>query len=92
MSMGSKSPLLDSGGSLGQTGVSVGEDLLRCAMLDIFPMPKTCRTFGLLEEASILEAVRRKVQDGLLDASMLDEMAKSECPREELRGIIGAQS
>jgi len=86
--MGNPSPLLDCGGSLAQTGVSVGEDLLRCALLDILPMPKTCQTFGLLEGDDILSAVRRKAQDGDLDAAVLDQAAKAEKPVDELRNIL----
>lgn len=87
--MSTKNPLLDCGGSLAQTGVSVGEDLLRCAMLDVLPMPKTCRTFGILEDPDILTLLRLKSEDGLLTAEDLDEAAKTEMPGVELRRLLG---
>lgn len=87
--MSKTNPLLDCGGSLVRTGVTVGQDLLRCAGLDLLPMPKTCRTFGLLEDPDILTALRLKAEDGAIDSERLDEMAKSERPGVELRRFLG---
>lgn len=87
--MNNKNPLLDCGGSLVRTGVSVGEDLLRCARLDILPMPKTCRTFGILDDPDILTLLRLKADDGDLGAEDLDGAAKSEMPGVELRKLLG---
>jgi hypothetical protein len=87
--MSTKNPLLDCGGSLAKTGVSVGEDLIRCAMLDVLPMPKTCRTFGILEDPDILTLLRLKSENGLLSAEELDEAAKTEAPGVELRKLLG---
>lgn len=87
--MGNKNPLLDCGGSLVQTRITVGEDLLRCANLDIFPMPKTCSTFGVLDDPDILTFVRLKAEEGKIGPDELDEVAKSETPRAELRRVLG---
>lgn len=87
--MGNKNPLLDCGGSLVRTGVSVGEDLLRCAMLDVLPMPKTCRTFGLLDDPDILTVLRLRAEDGKVRAEDLDEVAKTQMPGAELRRMLG---
>jgi hypothetical protein len=87
--MSTKNPLLDCGGSLAKTGVSVGEDLLRCARLDILPMPKTCRTFGVLEDPDILTLLRLRAEEGGVGTEDLDEVAKTEMPGLELRRILG---
>ncbi len=74
---------------MARTGVSVGEDLLRCAMLDVLPMPKTCRTFGVLEDPDILTLLRLRAEDGGVGSDDLDDAAKSEMPGLELRRLLG---
>ncbi len=86
--MGSINPLLDCGGSLTKTGITVGEDLLRCAKLDILPMPKTCRVFGLLDDPDLLSVLRLRDEDGAVVPGDLDEIAKSESPRDGLREFL----
>ncbi len=80
---------IDSGGELADLGKSVGRDLLDSAKLDLFPMPHTCLTFGVLENPSVLTALRLRADDAGVTADLLDEIAKSASPQSELLKILG---
>lgn len=71
------------------SGKSVGEDLLRSASLDMFPMPHTCVAFGILEEPSILTALRLKSSELGITAEKLDQLAKEPSPKQALKDLLG---
>jgi hypothetical protein len=52
-------------------------------------MPKTCRTFGVLEDPDILTLLRLRAEEGGVGTEDLDEVAKTEMPGLELRRILG---
>ncbi len=80
---------IDSGGDLAELGKSVGQDLLDSAKMDLFPMPHTCLTFGILENPSILTALRLKAEESGITADLLDKIAKSPSPKSELLETLG---
>lgn len=83
--------MLDAGGSIASIGKTVGEDLLSSARLDIFPMPHTCKAFGILEEPSILTALRLRYEELGITPEKLDEMSKKPAPLCELRKALNLE-
>jgi hypothetical protein len=79
---------IDAGGCLAFAGRSVGEDLLQSANLDIFPMPLTCSTYGVLENPSILTALRLRGEELGITALLLDEIAKEPSPSSSLKKLL----
>lgn len=82
---------IDAGGCLAFVGKSVGEDLLRSARLDVFPMPLTCSTYGITENPSLLTVLRHRGDELGLTAEKLDEIAKMPSPAQALRDLLGVE-
>jgi hypothetical protein len=80
---------IDSGGELADLGKSVGQDLLDSSKMDLFPMPHTCETFGVLEAPEVLTAIRLKSQEMGITAEVLDELAKTPSPKAGLLRLLG---
>lgn len=80
---------IDSGGSLAVTGKSIGEDLLSSAKLDLYPMPETCKAFGILDAPYLLTALRLHADEVGVTAEQLDELAKLPSPSAALAALLG---
>ena len=72
-------------------GESVGEDLIRSAQLDMFPMPLTCSTFGITENPALLTVLRHKKEELGITAEILDEIAKTPSPAKVFRELLGVE-
>lgn len=79
---------IDAGGCLAFVGKSVGEDLLRSARLDMFPMPLTCTTYGITDSPSLLTALRHRWESLGITEETLDEIAKMPDPVQSLKKLL----